>query len=162
MRTLLPEPWTPDGGTLLFLASGDIHAADAESGSSRTVVDFGATSPGYTPQQYFNGPDPVLSPDGSRLAYIRESELWVLDIKDGGVRQLTSSHEEGWHNLQPRWSPDGTRILYTAQATDEQRRFRHTDFSGLIIEVNFTLIGYGGSAGRHPGGRGRDDVAGTP
>ncbi len=143
IRTLLPEPWTPDGGSLLYLAGGDIHAADAGSGSSRTLVDFGANSPGYTPQQYFNGPDPVLSPDGSRLAYIRESELWMLDLEDGGVRQLTSSHGEGWHNLQPRWSPDGTRILYTAQATDEQRRFRYTDFSGLIIDVNFTLIGYG-------------------
>ena len=143
MRALLPEPWTPDGNTLLYLAGGDIHAADVAAGSSRTVVDFGATSPGYTPQQYFNGPDPVLSPDGSKLAYIRESELWVLDLMDGGVRQLTSSHGEGWHNLQPRWSPDGTRILYTAQATDEQRRFRYTDFSGLIIGVDFTLIGYG-------------------
>ena len=142
-RTLLPEPWTPDGNTLLYLAGGDIQAADVAGGSSRTVVDFGATSPGYTPQQYFNGPDPVLSPDGSRLAYIRESELWVLELTDGGVRQLTSSHGEGWHNLQPRWSPDGARILYTAQATDEQRRFRYTDFSGLIIGVDFTLIGYG-------------------
>ncbi|MCY3545851.1 MAG: prolyl oligopeptidase family serine peptidase [Gemmatimonadetes bacterium] len=143
MRTLLPEPWTPDGGTLLYLAGGDIRAADAGTGAARTLVDFGATSPGYTPQQYFNGPDPVLSPDGSKLAYIRESELWVLDLKGGGVRQLTSSHGEGWHNLQPRWSPDGTKILYTAQATDEQRRFRYTDFSGLIIGVRFTLIGYG-------------------
>ena len=143
MRTLLPEPWTPDGTTLLYLAGGDIHAADVAAGSSRTLVDFGATSPGYTPQQYFNGPDPVLSPDGSKLAYIRESELWVLDLRDGGVRQLTSSHGEGWHNMQPRWSPDGTRILYTAQATDEQRRFRYSDFSGLIIDVDFTLIGYG-------------------
>ena len=142
-RTLLPEPWTPDGRTLLYLAGGDIHAADARTGTTRTLVDFGATSPGYTPQQYFNGPDPVLSPDGSKLAYIRESELWVLDLENGGVSQLTSSHGEGWHNLQPRWSPDGTKILYAAQATDEQRRFRHTDFSGLIIGVRFTLIGYG-------------------
>lgn len=143
MRTLLPEPWTPDGSSVFYLAGGDIRAVDASTGTARTVVDFGATSPGYTPQQYFNGPDPVLSPDGSKLAYIRESELWVLDLRDGGVRQLTSSHGEGWHNLQPRWSPDGTRILYTAQATDEQRRFRYTDFSGLIIGVRFTLIGYG-------------------
>ena len=142
-RTLLPEPWTPDGRTLLYLAGGDIHAADARTGTTRTLVDFGATSPGHTPQQYFNGPDPVLSPDGSKLAYIRESELWVLDLENGGVGQLTSSHGEGWHNLQPRWSPDGTKILYAAQATDEQRRFRHTDFSGLIIGVRFTLIGYG-------------------
>ena len=143
MRSLLPEPWTPDGRKLLYFSGGDVHAVDVQSGRSRTLVDFGGPSPGYTPQQSFNGPDPVLSPDGSRLALIRESELWVLDLKDGGVRQLTSSHGEGWHNLQPRWSPDGTKILYTAQSIDEQRRFRYTDFSGLIIDVDFKLIGYG-------------------
>ena len=163
LRTLLPEPWTPAGRSLLYLAGGDIHAADVASGSSRTLVDFGANSPGYTPQQYFNGPDPVLSPDGNKLAYIRESELWVLDLTDGGVRQLTSSHGEGWHNLQPRWSPDGTRILYTAQSTDEQRRFRHTDFSGLIIGVNFTLIGYGRvRLGVIPAGGGETTWLGPP
>ena len=163
MRTLLPEPWTPDGASVFYLAGGDIRAADARTGAARTVVDFGATSPGYTPQQYFNGPDPVLSPDGSKLAYIRESELWVLDLEDGGVRQLTSSHGEGWHNLQPRWSPDGTKILYTAQATDEQRRFRYTDFSGLIIGVRFTLIGYGRvRLGVIPAGGGETTWLGPP
>ncbi len=143
INTLLPEPWTPDGQKLLFLRGGGVHVADVESGRSRTLVDLGGPSPGYTPQQLFNGPDPVLSPDGSQLAFIHESELWVLDVKDGGVRQLTNSHGEGWHNLQPRWSPDGTEILYTAQSIDEQRRFRHSDYSGLILDVNFTLVGYG-------------------
>ena len=143
MVSLLPEPWTPDGRSLLYLTGGDVHAVDVESGRSRTLVDLSGPSPGYTAQQHFNGPEPALSPDGTRLAFIRESELWVLDLKEGGVRQLTTSHGEGWHNMMPRWSPDGTKILYTAQSIDEQRRFRNSDFSGPIIEVDFVLIGYG-------------------
>jgi Tol biopolymer transport system component len=140
---LLPEPWTPDGRKLLYLSSGNIYAVEVESGKIEPVVQFGRTAKGYTPQVYFNGPDPVLSPDGTRLAYVRESELWVLDLKKGQLTQLTSSHREGWHNMQPRWSPDGTHILYTAQAVEEQRTFFFPDFSGTVIDMKTGLIGLG-------------------
>lgn len=140
---LLEDPWTPDGRRIFYVSEDEIRSVNAESGRSRTHVALRGRSKGYTPQEYFNGPDPVLSPDGTRLAFIRESELWVLDLRGGAVRQLTASHGDGWHNLQPRWSPDGSKILYTAQSTDEQRRFRTSDFSGLWIGVDFVLIGSG-------------------
>jgi dipeptidyl aminopeptidase/acylaminoacyl peptidase len=137
------EPWTPDGRQLLYVSRGSVYLLDVQSQKSRALVELKGKSKGYTPQVYFNGPDPVLSPDGTRLAYVRESEIWVLDLAAASLRQLTASHTGGWHNMQPRWSPDGTRILYTAQSVDEQRPFPFPDFSKSVIDVAFALIGYG-------------------
>ncbi len=142
-RTLLGRPWTPNGRHLLYTAGGSIRMVDVASAETRVLTSFSGPSTGYIAQEYFNGPDGVLAPDGSRLAFVRESEIWVLDLDMGGVRQLTSSHGQGWHNLQPRWSPDGRRLLYTAQAIDEQRKFSGIDFSGLVMTPIFRLIGTG-------------------
>lgn len=140
---LLPEPWTPDGRRLLYLSRGSIYAVEVQSGQIEPVAQFGGGAKSYTPQVYDNGPDPVLSPDGTRLAYVRESELWVLDTKQGQLTQLTSSHPEGWHNMQPRWSPEGTHLLFTSQATEEQLPFPFPDFSGTVIKTKTGLIGLG-------------------
>lgn len=152
---LLAQPWTPDGRQLLYLSRGNVYTVDIESGESRALLEFAGRSKGYTPQVYFSGPDPELSPDGKRLAYGRESEIWTLDLAAGSLRQITASHAQGWHNLQPHWSPDGTRILYTAQSIDEQRPFPFSDYSKSIIDIGFALIGYGrvrvGTIGSHGG-----------
>ena len=141
--TLIDEPWSPDSRQLYYVEGPRILQADVGSGESRVLVEFGRPSKGYLPQANFNGPDPVLSPDGSRLAYIRESELWVLDIARGGVRQLTSTNSAGWHLLQPKWSPDSRRLLITAQTTGEQHSFPYPDFSKTVITTRQELVGYG-------------------
>ncbi len=61
--------------------------------------------------------DPRISPDGRRVAYVRNSmdvmrdrrrsELWVVNV-DG------SDHRRLGEGGSPRWSPDGTRLAYTA------------------------------------------------
>ncbi len=61
--------------------------------------------------------DPQISPDGSQVVYIRtsmdimrdrkRSELWIIGA-DG------SDHRRLGEGGSPRWSPDGTRIAYTA------------------------------------------------
>jgi acylaminoacyl-peptidase len=65
--------------------------------------------------------DPQISPDGSRVAYVRRgsdimtdgarTSLWVLDTDGSDHRPLT----DGTGSVsQPRWSPDGTKLLYVS------------------------------------------------
>ena len=61
--------------------------------------------------------DPQISPDGGQVVYVRtsmdimrdrkRSELWIIDA-DG------SDHRRLGEGGSPRWSPDGTRLAYTA------------------------------------------------
>ncbi len=64
--------------------------------------------------------DPQISPDGSRVVYQvtkihdaakneKSTNLWLVNRDGSGMRQLTYSSKSDSH---PRWSPDGTMILF--------------------------------------------------
>jgi serine/threonine-protein kinase len=55
-----------------------------------------------------------LSPDGSRIALdIRDEEqgIWTYDIATGTLTRLTTAATQ---DVQPFWTPDGRRIVYTS------------------------------------------------
>jgi dipeptidyl-peptidase-4 len=68
----------------------------------------------------------TLSPDGGRVAYVRENNLYVEDIGSGRITPLTTDGSRtiingtfDWVNEEEfalrngfRWSPDGTHIAY--------------------------------------------------
>jgi dipeptidyl-peptidase-4 len=70
--------------------------------------------------------DPHLSPDGSKVAFVRDDELWVLPLAGGEARKLTSGAEPGLTNGLAEfiaqeeldrtrgfwWNPDGTAIAF--------------------------------------------------
>jgi dipeptidyl aminopeptidase/acylaminoacyl peptidase len=67
--------------------------------------------------------DPQISPDGSRIAYVRRSgdimtdrlrpSIWLIDTRTGGQMPLAAG--PGAHT-QPRWSADGRRLAYVSSA----------------------------------------------
>ena len=64
--------------------------------------------------------DPQISPDGESIAYVRHSmdrmtdrdtgRIWILDLKNDTHRPMIDSQAGA---RTPRWSPDGSRIIYT-------------------------------------------------
>ena len=49
-----------------------------------------------------------LSPDGQQLAYVERSQIAVMDLGDGQIRQVTTERKAS----DPVWSPDGAWIAY--------------------------------------------------
>ena len=70
--------------------------------------------------------DPQISPDGSRIAYVRRandimtdrsvSTIWLIDVKSGAQTPIVA----GAGGTSPRWSPDGTRLAFITGAEGEK------------------------------------------
>ncbi len=107
-----------------------------------------------------------FSPDGSRVAYVREHNLYVEDVADGRITRLTDDgsptiingtfdwvYEEEL-NLRDgfRWSPDGKRIAFWQLDASGVRDFlliNNTDsLYSFTIPVQYPKAGTTNSAGR--------------
>ena len=56
--------------------------------------------------------DPQWSPDGRRLAFVRDDEIWVVEA-DGSRLTLVVGKPGG--GREPRWSPDGHRLAFLSR-----------------------------------------------
>jgi DNA-binding winged helix-turn-helix (wHTH) protein/Tol biopolymer transport system component len=100
----------PDGRRLAFFRRQDKSCAiverDLTSGAERVLVDCSA------------GPAPRfdLSPDGHYLVYAAigysDSGLRLVELATGRVTRLTEPSPEIGHDTFPRFSHDGTRIVF--------------------------------------------------
>ncbi len=97
---LLSEPfWSPDGKTLYFEREGELWSLPASRRSLPRAV-FGTDAPETACR---------LSPDGTRLAFLRLGDVWVRELESGRERRLTVTlvAESGL-----AWSPDGSRLAF--------------------------------------------------
>jgi dipeptidyl aminopeptidase/acylaminoacyl peptidase len=64
------------------------------------------------------GTDATASPDGSRVAYVRNAVLYVANV-DGSAERVVATHVQPPPDdlLGPVWSPNGTRIAIASGAT---------------------------------------------
>jgi dipeptidyl aminopeptidase/acylaminoacyl peptidase len=60
---------------------------------------------------------PAYKLDGAGYYDDRRTHLWVVDVKSSAVRQITSGDNS--NDSDPQWSPDGARIAYMVERTDQ-------------------------------------------
>jgi dipeptidyl aminopeptidase/acylaminoacyl peptidase len=56
--------------------------------------------------------DPQWSPDGRRLAFVRDEAIWMVDV-EGSHEALVAQHPAG--NRSPRWCADGHQIAFISR-----------------------------------------------
>ncbi len=115
--------WRPDGRELVYLAShGGVYSLGAihpDGSGLRPILPAGPTD---ATQEWLRadpgGTAPALSPDGTKIAYLRwdlsaqaEGVLHVVDV-DTGVDQTPVFDGVTIADEHPVWSPDSTHLLF--------------------------------------------------
>ena len=86
---------------------------------------------------------PVWSPDGTRVAVIKERrEVWVVDAGTGKATRLTQNQPEDLVTGLV-WSTDGRQIAYHVRKIDRELIFRIAADGGAAEEQVFRLPGFG-------------------
>ena len=100
---------SPDGSRVVYV----LRTLDRE-GDRNVDALWAVATDGSTPRRLTSGPTdaaPAWSPDGSRLAFLRESQVHVL-AADGGDPEKVTDLPLGAG--APVWSPNGERIAFTS------------------------------------------------
>jgi dipeptidyl aminopeptidase/acylaminoacyl peptidase len=113
---------SPDGARVAYVVTW----IDTEKDEYRSTIHVAPTE-GGAPIEFTRGPTrdaaPRWSPDGAQLAFLSdragdERQLYVMSARGGEPRQLTFF---SGHAGPASWSPDGTKIAFSARVWTEPR-----------------------------------------
>lgn len=162
--------WSPDTKRLLVFTNtrpvwrlntrGDYWVLDRESGALRQLGGADAEPSTLMFAKF--------SPDGGRVGYVRENNLYVEDLATGGITALTTDgsrtlingtfdwvyeeelmdyYADGW-----RWSPDGSKVAFWQLNADSVKNFylvNNTDsIYSTVTPIQYPKVGESNSAAR--------------
>jgi dipeptidyl-peptidase-4 len=116
LHGILSYQWSPDGKQLLFPIGGKLYLYDLTAAKpAPRALDTGG-----------DAIDPKISPKGRFVSYVRDQNLWVIDLASGEARQLTRDGGGTVHNGEAEfvaqeemdrsagywWAPDDSAIAF--------------------------------------------------
>jgi Tol biopolymer transport system component len=122
--------WKPGGAKLAFDSDGDIFKMNPAGTGLVNLTD----------SHSFDA-DAGWSPDGSKIAFESDrrkhqgrTEIYVMDSEGSHVRRVSTLPERAQGDFAPRFSPDGTKLVFTRYRGDPKPAALFTiriDGSGL-------------------------------
>lgn len=126
--------WARHANRLLIPLTGEIWVQDGVDGTLRRIV--GKTEDDSPPAL-----DPSFSPDGEQVAFVRESELWVVPA-DGSAKPIQLTHAQVRGGVEQEGRTRGLAEYIAAEEMDRHRGYWWSpDGSQLaFVEVDETHI----------------------
>src|SRR6058998_1684411 len=141
--------WAPDGAGILFQGPTALAWLDLKTQTGRTLVSGKATLA-----------DPKISPDGKFVSFVREHNVWLVNVADGLERALsqggteeTRKGELDWvypEELDIKtaywWAPDSSAIAYLEMDERKVSQYPLVDFSSPSGEAEMERYPTAGGA----------------
>jgi hypothetical protein len=123
--------WFPDGKRIAYAAKtarGDrIHILDVETGKITKSIAIDDLTAIY---------ESDVAPDGKSIVLAAQrglqSDIFIYELDSGVLRSIT---DDSYHDSQPRFSPDGTRIVFTSERSRNAPDQRFGFFADLTKDI---------------------------
>ena len=142
--------WSPDGRTLLFPLGGELYLYDLGK-SGKAAVRKLTAGEGFAT-------DPKISPRGGFVSFVRDRNLWVIDLSTGKQVQLTRdgsevigngvaefvADEEMDRHTGYWWAPDDSAIAFARideSPVPVQKRYEVYPDRTEVVEQRYPAAG---------------------
>src|SRR5262245_4703398 len=116
--------FSSDGKTIVYVRGGDhgsIRGGDVPPNPAGLPVQpkiqiWSVSAGGGAPKLIGEGDEPAVAPDGDRVAFVKNRQIWFAPI-DGSKQPQQAFYARG-SSESPVWSPDGRTLAFVSNRTD--------------------------------------------